>query len=205
MTDSREDGDSSLYLRLLLGLLPFDVDVTVDAINDLLSEAEKTSWPAVMRRSANLGMVLFTIGFLGVIIMLYPLANFSDTPIENVGPIYRVAIAAVILMVVAKSLLGWMQNIDTGDSPFVPRDRSTRITSFFEFLLGVGFVGLVSIPLSQILSWDLLFMILLAVSATGISITGISLTISGASDVLQTRGGDPSTSDLNPDEGERSQ
>lgn len=184
MTDKSEEEDRSIYLRLVLGLLPFEVDITISAVNDLLSEAEATSWPAVMRRSANFGLVLSTLGLVGLLLLLYPLVNLANTPLGSIGPIYRFAIAAVALMWIAKFLLGLLQNIDTGDSPVVPREESNRITSFFEFMIGVAFVGLISIPLVQLWSWDLLLSILLAITSIGIAVTGICLTISGAYGVI---------------------
>lgn len=184
MSKGTEEEQQTIYLRLLLGILPFDVDITIKAVRDLLSETEETSWPSVMRRSANLGLVLSTIGLIGIFVLLYPQTDLSNYPIESVGLVYRVAIAVVVLMWLAKFLIGLAQNIDTGDSPFIPRDQRDRITSFSEFLIGVSFVGMVSIPVYQLWSWEILVVIFFTVAAIGIAIAGVCLTISGAYGVI---------------------
>lgn len=194
MSDEPEDEERSLYLRLLLGLLPFDVDITVEVIQDLLSEADKTSWPSVMRRSANLGLVISTVGVVGSAILFYQIADFSDTPIRYIGPMYRVGFAAIGLMWFAKTTLGFMQNIHTGDSPLVPRDESNRVTSLLEFMIGVSFIGLVTIPVYEIWDLEVLLALFLIVAVVGIAIAGICLTVSGFIGVVFQKNGPPDDS-----------
>lgn len=189
MSEKPDDDERSLYLKLFLGLLPFDVDITAEVLNDLLVEADNTSWPSVMRRSANLGLVLSTIGIAGVLILLFDETGFSNTPLGNLGAGYKLGIAIVVLMWVTKFLLGLMQNIDTGDSPIVPKERSTLLTSFLEFVIGVCFIGVVTIPLYDL--WDryLLLALLVAIAAVGFGICGICLTLGGAFDFISRLNG----------------
>lgn len=180
MSEKSKEKGQSPYLQLLLGLLPFDVNITKAALKDLVTEAEETSWPSVMRRSANLGLVLSTIGIAGFLFLFVYLEGFSNTPLENLGTGYKVGGAIVILMWISKFLLGLLQNIETGNSPLITEEEGTLATSFAEFLIGVSFVGMVSIPLYEIWNLDLLVGILLALTAIGVGISGICLTIGGA-------------------------
>lgn len=185
MTGESDEKERSLYLKLLLGLLPFDVDITITVLKDLLSEVDDTSWPSVMRRSANLGLVLSTIGIVGLALLFIYMTGFPETPVGELGIAYKTGISAVVLMWIAKFLLGLMRNIDTGNSPIVPDQEATLLTTSLEFLVGVCLIGVITIPLYQIWNPDLLLGILIAFVGVGVAICGICLTVGGAYEFIQ--------------------
>jgi len=184
MSEGPDEEERSIYLRLFLGLLPFDVDTAIEAIEDIRSEIDDTSWTSVTRRSANLGLLIGTIGLAASTILLYILTDFSDTPLQHVGSGYRLGFAVFAVLWISKLDLQFMQNIDSGDSPLDTEEQHPQFTSVLEFVTGVSVLSLVIIPLFQAWSLNTLLFMSIAVTAVGVTVAGVCLTLGGAYDFI---------------------
>lgn len=184
MTEKDKD-DTELYIRLLLGILPFDAEVILKFLSDIADDAEETSWPQLFRRGTNVGLFIGTVGLVGIVIFLATTIDASDIPFQDFGLIYVFAGAVVLLMFLMKFLIKLLQNVNKGESILV-HDTESFWAGLSEFTLGTLMMGTLWLFFSKVGSSELYLVTIIGMGIVGISIAGISLTLSGAINVISS-------------------
>lgn len=181
--NGEDDTDRELYIRLLIGILPFDPKIIIDILSDLMGEAERTSWPQLFRRGTNVGLFIGTIAFIGLLILLATNMNLSDIPLQDFGLIYVFAGALVVLMFLMKFLLKLLQNVNKAES-LLTQETESLWAGLSEFTLGTLMVGTLWLFFAKVGSQELYLITIIGMGVVGMSIAGLSLTLSGAVNVI---------------------
>lgn len=183
MTDGDKE-DKNLYTRLLLGLLPFDVDTVIEILQNLSAKANKTSWPQLFRRSANFGLFLSTIGIVAVVGLFLTEISYADFANQEVGIVYAIGTATVFVMFLANFLLQLLQNVNRANAVF-PKSDERLWAGLLEFSLGAVLVALITSFLITIGNKDIYLVFGGGMALTGLFLAGVSLTLSGTINVVE--------------------
>lgn len=192
----KDEDDAELYIRLLLGILPFDAKTLLQFLSDIADDAEETSWPQLFRRGTNIGLFIGTVGILGMIVYFIITMNTPNIPLQNFGLIYVFAGSVVLLMFLMKFLIKLLQNVNKGKSILVHENESFW-AGLSEFTLGTLMTGTLWLFFSKVGSSELYLITIIGTGIVGISIAGISLTLSGAINVISYSTSESENAQLN--------
>ncbi|WP_415381481.1 hypothetical protein [Halosimplex sp. TS25] len=173
----------SIIPRLIIGLLPFDVDALIALIKEIKDEAGETSWSAVSRIIANVGLLLASVGIVGTGLSFYFDSNtgnlFSQVPDLGLG--YWFGILVVVGMIFVKYLLTLAKGIDTATSPFGEHEEAGFALLAMETIAGMAFLTILGLFIQQTIFGWLRFITILSFMAVflGFLIAGIALVGSG--------------------------
>lgn len=183
---SEEDEEKEqLYIRLLLGVLPFDPKIIIEILSDLVDEAERTSWPQLFRRGTNVGLFIGTFALIGLLFLIATNMSLSDIPLQDFGLIYVFAAAFVVLMFLMKFLLKLLQNVNKAES-FLTQDNESLWAGLSEFTLGTLMMGILWLFFAKVGSKEIYLITIIGMGIVGMSIAGLSLTLSGAINVISS-------------------
>lgn len=176
------DGKNSLdvppFIRLFLGLLPFDVDATIEFVSSIQQEARETSWDSLFRRAASFGISLGAVSLLILIpIILLEGRGMSDVPFD-ITLFYAGLFGLLFILAFLKWFIKLMQSINEARSP-IAYGLDDRWGIFLEFSLGVMILSLpVFLILEAFRPVELLAISLIGAVITGVTIAGFALILS---------------------------
>jgi len=169
-------------LRLIIGILPFDLEAILDFVRVIQKEAQDTSWRMLARRLANVCLIVIFISLLGIATALYFEEGTGNLPVPNIGLGYFSGIAIVSGLVFIRYLITLAKMVQGGYSPLGTME-SERAISVMELLIGL--VLLVSVILvmnssdstTSLINFIFVFAFVGVVS--GIFFMGLLLSLSG--------------------------
>jgi hypothetical protein len=173
-----------LYLRVLLGILPFDAATIIQFGSKLKKEAKETSWPSLFIRGVNVGFFLATIGILSTLLGLGTTIDMASLPFDNPGSLYIIATILVVgVMFLTFVFLKLFQSINKANS-IVGQYSSSIRTGLVEYTLASTLLGILSWFFISVNTEELLIMVALSLVLIGIMISSVCLALSGTVNVF---------------------
>lgn len=129
----------SIIIRLLLGLLPFDIYATAEFLSEIRQLSAERSWRRLLLIFANIGLLLTFLNLIGLGVLFYIEGQFPSLPIPNIGLGYGAGIGIVIVLILLRYFVEIVRNIEEGSSPFdSPESSGSEIlTSGAELIVGI--------------------------------------------------------------------